>query len=267
MIFSPKCPIQCKFCGPLSPSDLCFLFVNISVYVLILQKAQFSANFVGPSLPVVCIFVFFSSIFFVFSFFCRKLNSVQTLPVLLLQWSAAPTQATIWSWRLLLVKLLISIRISSNLITFDWFWSPFWSLTSDQHQHQHQYQDSLKSDNFSLIRPGMTATHYLSHGPRLRQEAGTFKSCRWVCSPFAVYFQLCTFNCQISCTAAWRPTAGCLQWFTGAFNPPLRDIVLQNVLFNPLSAKCFLSISYFRSWSTMPSMQINSIIIMQCNRA
>ena len=180
--------IQCKFCGSFSP---CHLY-----------------------------FCFFFFIFFAFSFFCRKLNSVQTLPALLLQWSAAPTQATIWSWRLLLVKLLISIRISSNLITFDWFWSPFWSLTSDQHQHQHQYQDSLKSDNFSLIRPGMTATHYLSHGPRLRQEAGTFKSCRWVCSPFAVYFQLCTFNCQISCTAAWRPTAGCLQWFTGAFNPP-----------------------------------------------
>ena len=31
---------------------------------------------------------------------------------------------------------------------------------------------------------------------------------------------------QISCTAAWRPTAGCLQWFTGAFQT-------QSHIFNP----------------------------------
>ena len=28
-------------------------------------------------------------------------------------------------------------------------------------------------------------------------------------------YWLCVFPFQISCTAAWRPTAGCLQWFTG----------------------------------------------------
>ena len=152
--FSPKSKIQCKF----SSSDL-YLFLLLY-----------------------------------FPNFCRKLNSVQTLPAPLLQWSAAPTQATIWSWRLLLVTMLIirasikiNIRISLNIIIF-------YGLGTGWLQHIIFHMDLGFAQN-------------LEHS----NHAG---------GHFHLIASLCIFNCQISCTAAWRPTAGCLQWFTGAFNPP-----------------------------------------------
>ena len=77
-----------------------------------------------------------------------------------------------------------------------------------QNQNQNQHQNQLEHHQFLWIRHGMTATHYLSHGPRLRPEPGTFKSCRWAFSSYSefVYFQLSDLMHGCMAANCWLPS-------------------------------------------------------------